>query len=152
MAPPPLPPDYGSGNNPTSTTTNTTSNDPHSNMGWTAPGSSGNDDWGNGSWGLPPAGKPQNQPQQQPQQQQDWTSNDYNQAGSDPIENKSSSNNIFSSSTSANTNQVKEGRKVAKWGGLGFKKGGNFNVWGWGNFVLRLRGVARLSRIKLGYI
>ena len=98
MAPPPLPVDYGA----------TSSN---GNMGWNAPApaaasaAANDDDWGNSAgWGLPPVGKTNAQRQQEEQQ---WTSKDYNQAGSNNGDH--GSNHATISSSNANTNQVKDG-------------------------------------------
>ncbi len=105
MAPPPLPPDYASGAAVTggwskpvgpstaaaSTTTTTTTTTA------AAAAAAADDDWGNAGWGLPPVSSNKGT--------QDWTSQDYNQAGS------GGDGGGGHVSSNANTNQVTVERK-----------------------------------------
>ena len=124
MAPPPLPPDYSAGAGatgsapaaapaPAPSNNTAAAGNPSVAGGWSKPmaqTTTGDDDWGNAGWGLPPV-KSNNAQQPQQQQQQQAANNDYQAGGAAPGEASSSATSFFSPasnavSSNANTNQV----------------------------------------------
>ena len=103
MAPPPLPPDYGGGNQSSNTAQNEMMD-----MGWSVPTAASqpnttantDDDWGNTGWGMPGGNTAANKPPE----------NNFQQAGGNAHSSSSGINNDFTSSktsnSAANTNQV----------------------------------------------